>query len=294
MELDNTETYLREVGRHSLLSSGEQDRLLITIHDPTSSEREKDIARDKVINSNLRLVVKIASTYMNRGVEFMDLIQEGNIGLIRAVDNFDPSRGHKFSTYATPKIMRAITHYIERNATTIRVTQPMLYLIQIIGRVTEKLSKQHNCRRDEIPIETIHQEVQKLLKGKHTNIVQSPEKLKLDHIQLAIRVAATTYLSLDEVFHNDMGTDSSGQNRHSTISIPESESILQELEAAIIDAISILPTLQQEIIMLRFGLLGNHTESIKAVSDILGISMKHVRKQERAALKAMKKRISCR
>ena len=290
MDIDPIAVYLKDITVYKLLDPEQESRLTYILADKTLPRTIRAAARECVIQSNLRLVVRIASAYANRGVEFMDMIQEGNIGLMRAVDHFKPELGFKLSTYATPKIMRAITHSIERLGSTIKVAQPTLYLIQLIRRAQERISKERNLETDEIQIEDIYKEVQKLLEGKRTNIVSSPEKLTIEYVRLAMHVAETRYLSIDEL----LTPDESSRHRHeifTTEKNAETMFMFGDLEIPIIHALSILPVEQQEILIIRFGLLGNYTETIATAATILNISIKRARALEKEALKALRKRV---
>lgn len=291
MDIDPIEIYLKDITRYDLLDPERELRLMRVITDDELPSNVRESARECVINSNLRLVVRIASAYVNRGVEFMDMIQEGNIGLMRAVDKFDPSLGFKFSTYATPKIMRAITHSIERLGSTIRVAQPTLYLVQLIKRARERIIKrEEGIDPDSIPITDIHKEVQELLKGKRTNIVPSPEKLTIDHIELALQVSETRFLSMDEL----LSPDEASRGRHEVFTTEQNAETmfsLGDLEIPIIHAISILPKQQQEILIIRFGLLGSYAETLATAATILDISIPETRKLQKDALKALRKQV---
>ena len=121
---DSVKLYLREIGKIPLLSAEEEFELAQKIIGGTEKEKKK--AKDKMAESNMRLVVSIAKRYSGRGLDFLDLIQEGNTGLLRAVEKFDPDKGFKFSTYATWWIRQAITRAIADQARTIRIPVHMV------------------------------------------------------------------------------------------------------------------------------------------------------------------------
>jgi len=124
---DSVKLYLREIGKIPLLSQEEEYELAQKIINGTPKEQKK--AKDKMAESNMRLVVSIAKRYSGRGLDFLDLIQEGNTGLLRAVEKFDPDKGFKFSTYATWWIRQAITRAIADQARTIRIPVHMVETI---------------------------------------------------------------------------------------------------------------------------------------------------------------------
>ena len=135
---DSVRLYLREIGKIPLLSAEEEQELAQRI---VKGDKK---AKDKMVESNMRLVVSIAKRYGGRGLDFLDLIQEGNTGLLRAVEKFDPDKGFKFSTYATWWIRQAITRAIADQARTIRIPVHMVETINKVLRTTRKLTTELN------------------------------------------------------------------------------------------------------------------------------------------------------
>ena len=135
---DSVRLYLREIGKIPLLSNEEEVDLAYRI---VKGEKK---AKDKMVEANMRLVVSIAKRYSGRGLDFLDLIQEGNTGLLRAVEKFDPDKGFKFSTYATWWIRQAITRAIADQARTIRIPVHMVETINKVLRATRKLTNELN------------------------------------------------------------------------------------------------------------------------------------------------------
>ena len=135
---DPVKVYLREIGRIKLLSTDDEIRLAKEIME---GGRKGDIAKKKLVQANLRLVVSIAKKYVGRGMSFLDLIQEGNLGLIRAAEKFDHKKGFKFSTYATWWVRQAITRAIADQARTIRIPVHMVETINKLKKVTGKLAQ---------------------------------------------------------------------------------------------------------------------------------------------------------
>ena len=157
---DSVKLYLREIGKIPLLSQEEEYELAQKIINGTPKEQKR--AKDKMAESNMRLVVSIAKRYSGRGLDFLDLIQEGNTGLLRAVEKFDPDKGFKFSTYATWWIRQAITRAIADQARTIRIPVHMVETINkmmILRLVTllrtrivfrQRIRRQRNCLRSRL------------------------------------------------------------------------------------------------------------------------------------------------
>ena len=139
---DSVKLYLREIGKIPLLSAEEEFELAQKIINGTEKEKKK--AKDKMAESNMRLVVSIAKRYSGRGLDFLDLIQEGNTGLLRAVEKFDPDKGFKFSTYATWWIRQAITRAIADQARTIRIPVHMVETINKVLRTQRRLTQELN------------------------------------------------------------------------------------------------------------------------------------------------------
>ena len=289
MDTELLTIYLKDITGYKLLSAEQETRLSFVLADKTLSREVRDAARTCIVQSNLRLVVRIATAYVNRGVELMDMIQEGNIGLMKAVDNFKPELGFKLSTYATPKIMRAITYSIERLGSTIKVAQPTLYLIQLIRRVQSMIAKKRKILPEDIDVEEIYRGVQALLVGKRTNIVPCPEKLTIEYIRLAMQVADTRFLSMDELFT----PEESSRYRYELFETDEDAEVtlmFGDLEIPIIHALSTLSPKQQEILTVRFGLFGNYAESIANTASIIGRSISETRALEKEALQALRKK----
>src|SRR5690625_1742430 len=142
---DTIRMYLKEIGRVELLTAQEEVELAERI------QQGDELARDKMVEANLRLVVSVAKRYVGRGILFLDLIQEGNMGLMRALDKFDPTKGFKFSTYATWWIRQAITRAIADQGRTIRVPVHMVERINKLTQVSRKLSQ--DLGRDPTPEE---------------------------------------------------------------------------------------------------------------------------------------------
>lgn len=259
-DVDVTQMYLSEIGFKPLLSFEEEISLSRAAHQGDT------VSRDKMINGNLRLVVKIARTYLHRGLLLSDLIEEGNLGLMRAVEKFNPSLGFRFSTYATWWIRQAIERAIMNQSRTVRLP------IHMLKRITKCLSM-----------------VQKLGAADHSPTVSE--------------VANALHQSVEEVgmllqyTEGTLSMDAPGSEFNHPLqdALPDNASINPELifqeesfHEHVIGWLDSLPDSSREVIVRRFGLLGRDPETLEEVGENIGLTRERVRQVQIDALKRLK------
>ncbi len=259
---DPVRMYLKEIGQVPLLSVEEEQALAKRV----AEGDEK--AKAKLIESNLRLVVSIAKKYSGRGMHILDLIQEGNTGLIRAVEKFDYTKGNKFSTYATWWIRQAVTRAIADQARTIRVP---VHMVEVINKATR-------CSR---------QLTQQL--GREPTMEEVAEELNLpyDKVAEALRTAADT-LSLDTPV---------GDEEDTTIgSFVEDENMLGPAEAtanmllaeALDDLLGTLTEREAEVLRMRYGLYDGRQHTLEEVGKMFGVTRERIRQIENKAIRKLR------
>ena len=259
---DPVRMYLKEIGRVSLLTAEEEVSLARRI------ERGDFEAKRKLIEANLRLVVSIAKRYVGRGMLFLDLIQEGNLGLIRAVEKFDYRKGYKFSTYATWWIRQAITRAIADQARTIRIPVHMVETINKLIRVQRQLLQ--DMGREPTPEEigtemgTTPQKVREILK-----ISQEPVSLE-------------TPIGEEE----DSQLGDFIEDEEATVPIEAVSAIMQKEELN--NVLNTLTHRERKVIELRFGLKGEHPRTLEEVGQTFGVTRERIRQIEAKTLTKLK------
>jgi RNA polymerase primary sigma factor len=254
---DSLQLFLNEIGRYPLLTAAEEVELAKRV------ERGDLEARERMINSNLRLVVSIAKRYQGHGLPLLDLIQEGVLGLIRAVEKFDHRRGFKFSTYATWWIRQAVQRGYQNRSRTIRVPVHVAELERRAARVERELTG----KLGRMPTE---------------EEVADAAKVPLERLRQA-REAVRSLTSLDRPLGDDGGA-SLGELVAAPGGDPATELAVGLGEDALSRALESLSDEERRVLELRFGLGGADPVSLQVVGDELGMTREGVRKIERAAL----------
>jgi len=260
---DSVKMYLREIGRVPLLNAKQEIELARRI-------KKNDLnAKRKLVRHNLRLVVSIAKKYINRGLPFLDLIQEGNLGLIRAAEKFDPERGYKFSTYATWWVRQGITRSLSDKSRTIRVPVHMVETINKFKKIARKLGQELNRR----PTEEELSEVMEVPTAKIKEIV----------------AAMRTPVSLESPINNEEDGKLEDFIADPNYSIKPEVSATEQLLAD--DILKVLDTLTQKekaVIQLRFGIDSGQERTLEEVGRMLRITRERVRQLEFRALKKLR------
>lgn len=259
---DPVKVYLKEIGRVPLLTSEEEIELAIRISDGDVS------AKQRLSEANLRLVVSIAKRYLGRGMQFLDLIQEGNLGLIKAVEKFDYTKGFKFSTYATWWIRQAITRAIADQARTIRIPVHMVETINKVKKVQSQLLHQngHEPSADEIAAE-IDMPVDKV--REIMRVAQEPVSLE-------------TPIGEEEDSH--LG-DFIPDNEAPAPADAASHTMLRE---QLSDVLSTLTPREEKVLRLRFGLEDGRSRTLEEVGKEFNVTRERIRQIEAKALRKLR------
>ena len=267
---DSVKLYLREIGKIPLLSAEEEFELAQkVIH---GNEKEKKRARDKMAESNMRLVVSIAKRYSGRGLDLLDLIQEGNTGLLRAVEKFDPDKGFKFSTYATWLIRQAITRAIADQARTIRIPVHMVETINKVLRTQRRLTQDLNR-------EPSVQEIADAM-GMEPDRIEYVMKIKQDIASLDASVGRD-----GDDDDSSLGDFVEDEDRVS----PEDSAATQLLKEQIASILSTLTDRERKIIKMRFGIGGGKSHTLEEVGAEFSVTSERIRQIEAKALAKLRK-----
>ena len=261
---DSVRLYLREIGKIPLLSSEEELALANRV-----VAGDKD-AKDKMAEANMRLVVSIAKRYVGRGLDLLDLIQEGNTGLLRAVEKFDPDKGFKFSTYATWWIRQAITRAIADQARTIRIPVHMVETINKLLRTQRRLTQELNR-------EPSNEEIAKEMEIE-VDKVEHIMKIKQDISSLDASIRDDEEDSVLADFIEDEDTVS-----------PEESATGQLLKEQVKDMLSALTEREQKILKLRFGLEDGKSHTLEEVGQEFSVTRERIRQIEAKALAKLRK-----
>ena len=259
---DPVRMYLKEIGRISLLTPEEEMELSIRV---ANGDEE---AKNKLAESNLRLVGSIAKRYVGRGLLFLDLIQEGNIGLMKAVDKFDYDKGYKFSTYATWWIRQAITRALADQARTIRVPVHMVETINKMARIQRQLTLELNREPSE-------EELAKKM-GISVEKVREVIKISQDPVSLETPIGEEDDSHLGD-FVQDISTMTPEEYATNEILKEEIKSVLETLQER-----------EQEVLELRFGLIDGTSHTLEEVGKRFNVTRERIRQIEAKALRKLR------
>jgi RNA polymerase primary sigma factor len=259
---DPVRMYLKEIGKVPLLTAEEEVSLAKRI------ERHEMEAKRKLIEANLRLVVSIAKRYVGRGMLFLDLIQEGNLGLIRAVEKFDYRKGYKFSTYATWWIRQAITRAIADQARTIRIPVHMVETINKLIRVQRQLLQ--DIGREPTPEEIAHE------MGTTAQKVREILKISQEPVSLETPIGEEEDSQLGDFIEDE----------DATMPVEAVSEIMQKEELNMV--LGTLTHRERKVIELRFGLKGEHPRTLEEVGQKFGVTRERIRQIEAKTLAKLK------
>ena len=259
---DPVRMYLKEIGQIKLLTTEEELELADRI------EQGDEQAKATLAEANLRLVVSIAKRYVGRGMLFLDLIQEGNIGLMKAVDKFDVSKGYKFSTYATWWIRQAITRAIADQARTIRVPVHMVETINKLARVERQLTLELNR-------EPTEEELSKKM-GTSVEKIRDIYKISQEPVSLEIPIGEE-----DDSHLGDFIPDETNMS-------PEDFAINELLKDEISEVLLTLTEREEKVIRLRFGLEDGRPRTLEEVGQLFGVTRERIRQIEAKALRKLR------
>lgn len=263
---DSVRLYLREIGKIPLLSAEEEMELARRV-----IEGDKK-AKDKMAEANMRLVVSIAKRYSGRGLDFLDLIQEGNTGLLRAVEKFDPDKGFKFSTYATWWIRQAITRAIADQARVIRIPVHMVETINKLLRTQRRMTQELNR---EPTIEELSKELD----------------MEPDKIEYVMKIK-------QDIHSLDAGVGRDGDEEDSVLgdfiededtATPEESASSQLLKEQVQEILSSLSDREQKIVKMRFGLDNGKSHTLEEVGQEFAVTRERIRQIEAKALAKLRK-----
>ena len=259
---DPVRMYLKEIGRINLLSSDEE------LEYARLAEEGDEYAKKMLAESNLRLVVSIAKRYVGRGMLFLDLIQEGNIGLMKAVDKFDPDKGYKFSTYATWWIRQAITRAIADQARTIRIPVHMVETINKLARIQRQLTQELNR-------EPTEEEIAKKI-GLSVEKVREVYKISQDPVSLETPIGEEDDSHLGD-FIKDERTMS-----------PEEYATIEMLKEELSGVLLTLTEREEKVLRLRFGLDDGQCRTLEEVGQVFNVTRERIRQIEAKALRKLR------
>ena len=259
---DSVKMYLKDIGRVPLLTAEEELKLA---QDMANGDAE---AKTKLINANLRLVVSIAKRYVGRGMQFLDLIQEGNLGLMKAVDKFDYTKGFKFSTYATWWIRQAITRSIADQARTIRIPVHMVETINKLVKVSRVLLQQYGR-------EPTQAEIAEAMGISEARVVEI-QKIAQDPVSLETPIG--------EEDDSHLGDFIEDVNAASPSDVAENKMLKEQVE----EILNTLAPREAMVLILRYGLRDNRPRTLEEDGKVFNVTRERIRQIEAKALRRLK------
>ena len=259
---DPVRMYFKEIGKVPLLSADEERELAIRI------ENGDEEAKKKLCESNLRLVVSIARRYLNRGLSFLDLIQEGNLGLIKAVEKFDYTKGYKFSTYATWWIRQAITRSIADQARTIRIPVHMVETINKLIRISRQLLQEYGR-------EPTSEEIAKEM-GISVEKVREIKKISQDPVSLETPIGEEEDSHLGDFIPDE------------DIPSPVDAAAYSMLQKQLREVLDTLSEREKKVLILRFGLDDGRPRTLEEVGKEFNVTRERIRQIEAKALRKLR------
>lgn len=259
---DPVRMYLKEIGKVPLLTAEQERELAIRM------EQGDEEAKKRLCESNLRLVVSIAKRYLNRGLSFLDLIQEGNLGLIKAVDKFDYRKGYKFSTYATWWIRQAITRSIADQARTIRIPVHMVETINKLIRVSRQLLQEYGR-------EPTSEEIAKEM-GISVEKVRDIKKISQDPVSLETPIGEEEDSHLGDFIPDD------------DVPAPVEAAAYSMLKEQLMEVLDTLSEREKKVLMLRFGLEDGRPRTLEEVGKEFNVTRERIRQIEAKALRKLR------
>jgi RNA polymerase primary sigma factor len=259
---DPVRMYLKEIGKVPLLSAEEEMELAVKM------EQGDEAAKKRLSEANLRLVVSIAKRYVGRGMQFLDLIQEGNLGLIKAVEKFDYTKGYKFSTYATWWIRQAITRAIADQARTIRIPVHMVETINKLIRVQRQLLQEYG--REPLPEE--------IAKEMHMSLdrVREIQKIAQEPVSLETPIGEEEDSHLGDFIQDDH------------IPVPAEQAAFTLLKEQINEVLETLTDRERNVLRLRFGLDDGRSRTLEEVGKEFNVTRERIRQIEAKALRKLR------